>query len=223
MLNERFWSKVNKNAPNGCWEWTAYRSPKGYGRFQTGTLEGPRFAHRLSYEDAKGRIPKGRFVCHSCDNPACVNPAHLWLGDNKANMADCRKKGRYYGSGPARPRGESHGKSKFDSDTVTAIRRAYINGESRASITTRFSIKPSFLDDVVSGRVWRHLLGQEGSPTLAELQSAKRTAPAAKLTREVATEIRRRLSNGETGKALASAYGIHAATVSDIKRGKIWR
>lgn len=222
MLDERFWSKVDTTTPSGCWEWTAYRNPKGYGRFQTGTAEGPRFAHRLSFEAAKGRIPAGKMVLHKCDNPRCVNPDHLWLGDNKANMADCKKKGRYYRDGPLRPRGEKHGRSKGTTKSIIAIRRAYISGTSLDEIARRFSVKPTFVQDVVYGRVWRHLFGVDGSPTLEELEAARRPTPSAKINQTIADEIRVRLAAGALGVDLASEYGVHKATISDIRRGKIW-
>src|SRR4029077_19707477 len=94
MLDDRFWTKVRRGNDGECWEWTAYKSPKGYGRFQVGGIVGPRFAHRLSYEAHIGRIPEGLFVLHRCDNPACVNPDHLWLGSKADNNRDMTDKGR---------------------------------------------------------------------------------------------------------------------------------
>lgn len=87
---DRFWQYVAKG--DGCWLWTAGFGRRGYGKFWVnGHTVG---AHRFSYEIAVGPIPDGLFVCHSCDNPPCVNPAHLWLGDALANQRDCKAKGR---------------------------------------------------------------------------------------------------------------------------------
>lgn len=89
-----FFSKVNKSAPNGCWEWTGYRSPQGYGEYGKG-LE--RRTHRISFIFHKGEIGD-LFVLHKCDNPPCVNPDHLFLGTQAENIKDCSNKKRIVNS-----------------------------------------------------------------------------------------------------------------------------
>lgn len=93
--DELFWAKVDRRGPDECWEWTAARSPNGYGRFKPKGM-GQKTASRWSYEMHVGPIPDGMQVCHTCDNPPCVNPAHLWLGDHAANAADRDAKGRQW-------------------------------------------------------------------------------------------------------------------------------
>lgn len=83
---KRFWDKVNKDAPHGCWEWTAATLISGgYGAFRHRhvTLR----AHRVSYYLANGELEEGKVIIHKCDNPKCVNPAHLGQGTQKENMS----------------------------------------------------------------------------------------------------------------------------------------
>ena len=75
----------------GCWEWNRAIDPNGYGAARNDRKIG---AHRLSYEEFIGPIPKGMNICHSCDNTKCVNPDHLWVGTQKENIHDGLKKGR---------------------------------------------------------------------------------------------------------------------------------
>jgi HNH endonuclease len=76
-----------------CWLWIGGLSRKGYGKFQSG--KHTKIASRIAYELFKGIIPDGKFVCHTCDNPRCVKPAHLWIGTNSENQQDSIKKGRH--------------------------------------------------------------------------------------------------------------------------------
>ena len=98
---ERFMDKVVKRQ-DGCWEWTAKRTRDGYGSFWNGehydaqrTKPVTVLAHRWAYEHLKGEDPRGMVVCHSCDNPWCVNPGHLFAGSQKDNVYDCIRKSRH--------------------------------------------------------------------------------------------------------------------------------
>lgn len=92
--DERFWSKVDKSGPNGCWVWTAsvFKSG-GYGAFGY-TSTDIRRAHRYAWEITRGPIPEGAFLLHSCDNPLCVNPSHLRPGTTADNSQDAVDRNR---------------------------------------------------------------------------------------------------------------------------------
>lgn len=92
-LELAFWSHVERRGPDDCWLWTGRRDTWGYGAL---SFRGKSYvASRLSWAIANHAQPDG-YVCHSCDNPPCVNPAHLWLGDAAANNADKVAKGRHH-------------------------------------------------------------------------------------------------------------------------------
>jgi hypothetical protein len=224
MLNKNFWAKVDKNGPNGCWVWTAGKNNKGYGLSRARYLgyQERVLVHRLSYEDAGGFIPKGAWVLHKCDNRPCVNPSHLFLGNAKDNVADMIAKGRDVRT-PMR--GTRNGNAILTDDKVIAMRKAYIAGKNRFEVAKMFGMSSNAVSDIINGRSWRHLLGKNGSPSLDDLKAVahKNTRSSAKLDHKDVSKIKAAIASGEQCRSIAKRFGVHFATISDIKNGKTWK
>lgn len=94
VIQAAFWKRVDRRGDDECWPWTGGKSAHGYGRlWHAGKT---RVATRISWEIANGQeFPEGRLACHSCDNPECVNPRHIWPGTQSENLKDCVAKGRH--------------------------------------------------------------------------------------------------------------------------------
>ena len=146
----RFWSYV-KVAESGCWEWMGGRLPFGYGQASIGNH--PHRAHVVSFAIATGRWPRpGEFVCHKCDNPACVKPAHLFLGDPASNTADMHAKGRARAVS-----GESHYRAKLTEDRVREMRRLYDAGSDVKQLAEDFGVANGTAHAVVTRSSWKHV------------------------------------------------------------------
>lgn len=174
---ENFWAKVDKSqGDEGCWIWTGAKQGgrKGkYGAFQMGWKNQKR-AHRLSFEIANGPIPDGMMVCHACDTPLCVNPAHLFLGTAKDNTADMDAKGRRVSC-----KGSQNGASKL---TIKEVRSIYLDPRTNREIAQEYSINPNLASQIRHRKVW--------ADATADLPTQERRKPGAG-----STGYRRRLAS----------------------------
>lgn len=158
-IDVRFWEKVRRGS--GCWEWTASTNHAGYGQFllwdsDTGCGTSV-LSHRQSWEMAKGPIPEGQCVLHRCDNPACVRPDHLFLGDRVDNKADQVAKGR-------QQVGADTGTAKLREAEVLSIHSRYSAGDLAKDLAAEFGVHKSTIAAIVRGRSWRYL----GLPVVAD-------------------------------------------------------
>lgn len=144
----RFWNRVVK-LDGGCCEWTGAKIPDGYGSLQVCYKH--TLAHRFSYEITIGPIPKGLYVLHKCDNPACVNPDHLFIGTQKDNVQDCISKGRFTRSDR---RGEKCPTSKLTEKDVIYIRQSNLL---QRELAEHFGVTRQAIGDIRSRRNWSHV------------------------------------------------------------------
>lgn len=118
---------------------------------------------------------------------------------------------------------ERIGNTRLTAKKVAALLRDYIAGSTAKQLAEAYGLSPNSIDTYTGGGAWTHLLGKRGCPSLEDLRAARKLTPNAKITLEMAREIRQRLAAGETGKSLAEAYGLHPVTISNIRHGLIWR
>lgn len=155
-VTKRFWAKVDKRGPDDCWKWYASTNPDGYGRFMLKGIQEK--AHRMAWRLAFGEIPPNLCVCHTCDNPGCVNPDHLFIGSHMDNMADMREKGRAVGH-----KGQDNPRACLRGAEVTEIRKIwdYHMQVSKYGLLKRMSevydIPYSTMDKIVHRTTWKHL------------------------------------------------------------------
>lgn len=140
----RFLTFIDKQ-DSGCWIWMGGKNASGYGLFSIGRKL--RLAHRMSWEFTYGFSPDNLVICHRCDNRACVNPEHLFLGDNKDNAKDKMKKGRHI---------QSYGNTKLTISDILEIRELWLTGNySQIELAKKFNVGHSCINRVIDRNKWR--------------------------------------------------------------------
>lgn len=164
-LSDRFWKYVDKAGETECWNWIGGKDSKGYGAIHRGGGKSHMVqAHRISWELHNGPIPDGLHVLHHCDNRACVNPAHLFLGTHQDNMADMKAKGRnrslWVPGHKHTPycKGEANRFARLTDDIVREIRRLWATGlYMQKEIGAMFGIDDSTVCNIVKRVRWPHV------------------------------------------------------------------
>jgi len=140
---KRFWSKVDKQGLDECWEWTASKNGVGYGQLRINHKI--YYAHRVSWFLSYGKIPADLEVCHHCDNPSCVNPDHLFLGTHLDNHLDSASKGRKA--------------KKLTIDEVQEIQEILAEGGwTQQEIGDAFGVARETISQIKRGKTWAWLV-----------------------------------------------------------------
>lgn len=152
---------------SGCWEFDGCRNGAGYGKI-TIYCRGfhPKkkqfLAHRVSYAFHSGFEPDDLFVCHACDNPSCINPAHLFLGTAQENSSDMAGKNR-----AAPQQGELNHSAKLTESKVREVIQRIVNGEGNGKVAKELGVKHSTISEIRRGKTWQHVakkMGYEPKP-----------------------------------------------------------
>lgn len=146
MLRERLTARFTKHVEktDSCWWWRGAKKRGTYGQLSVnGKMM---YAHRAAWFLAHGQWPE-QFVCHTCDNRACVNPDHLFLGTHEENMADARSKNRIHP-------GEAHGMAKLSLDQVREVRHLIADGVPQRRIAREMACSQAGISAIATGRNW---------------------------------------------------------------------
>jgi hypothetical protein len=151
VISSMFWERTIKRGPNECWPWKNKPACKqGYGMLRVGR-KWVRYAHRVSYELHNGELPEhsheGPYVLHTCDNPICVNPHHLYLGSPRQNSDDMMERERQC-------RGSERPSAKLSEEDIPAIRQ--MAGSQRA-IARIYGVSNTAIHAIKVGKKWKHI------------------------------------------------------------------
>jgi hypothetical protein len=151
---EKFWNNIDIRSDNECWEWKnkkgtrKYAETKWHGKYTS--------CHRKAFELFNSiDIPDGKYVCHTCDNPPCCNPKHLFLGTHQDNVDDRERKGR---NKMPHSLGEDHGQHKLTREQVIEIRSLYeTSNHTYDSLAEIFGVCFSNIRNIIKRKTWAWL------------------------------------------------------------------
>jgi len=148
ITQERIEAKVLRIPEAGCWVWMGSTQVRGYGEIISNNRK--HLAHRASYEAFVGKIPKGMYVCHACDNVACVNPNHLFLGTQKQNLQDMASKGRSTW-------GEKNPMAKLTEEQVKEIKQGFATGKTDTELAKQFNMSRQGINNIRNNKLWSYI------------------------------------------------------------------
>lgn len=212
-VEERFDRMHRKDGPNGCWLWTGTVDHDGYGIF-TGNYDGLvyRRAHRYSWAfHAKGQVPEGMFVCHSCDTPGCVNPDHLWLGTVAENHEDMDAKGRRR----AVRRGNQSARALLAEANVEKI---LVDARPYAEIAQEYGVAVTTITSIKNRVSWAHVKVNKIIKNKRGSGSGHR-GKSDRITPDIVRTIR---ASSDQGKLLAERFQVSPQLITAIRKRRRW-
>lgn len=193
---------------NGCFNWLGSKNLKGYG---TLSFNGKNVkAYRMSYAVFRREIPVGLSVCHHCDNRACINPSHLFLGTQKDNMADAARKHRM-------SHGGRHSRIGLTEQRVLDMIAAYKSGMETTEVANKFGVNSRVVRSILKGDRWKYLDRER-----VQLRKPKHCG-SRKLNEEMVREIRKARDSGESLNEISARFGVTFSNISYVCSGKTWK
>lgn len=193
----RFWGNVLIG--DGCWLWLLGCDQDGYG--VTRIVPGETKAHRAAFTLSKGTVPTSLMVLHTCDNPPCVRPSHLYAGTAADNSRDCVMRGR-------NRRGDRHGRSKLTTSVVSEIRTRYeAGGVTQTELAAAFGVSQGTIGSAIRGTTWVGV----------QTEVVKRSR---RIRDDDAVRIREMLETGMTTGEVADALGLRPKTIRRVRNGE---
>jgi hypothetical protein len=223
-LIDRFWSKVEFKYKkigildlDDCMEWLASKNKRGYGYFFN-TITNVR-ANRFIWECYNGPIPKGLLVCHSCDNPSCVNPKHLWIGTSQDNHNDRNNKNR-------QAKGSLNGAAKLnETDIITILTKIYNSKYTTTSeIRKDYNITYTTVYRILDGKNWKYTSDQFCKKFNCKLIDLKKKVWRIKtnLSNTDVIDIVNLIRSGKSYEKVSNLYNLHVTTINNIITGHSW-
>jgi len=146
-----FWSRVDTKTTNECWDWIGcLNRDRGYGVIKIQQIV--YYTHRIAYFLSYKKDPKELLVCHTCDNPSCCNPKHLWLGTMTDDIRDMLTKDR-----GNKVKGIKHHNAKLTEAQVQQIRKQYASGMSLRALAEQYGVIHSTIHRIVTKKLWKHV------------------------------------------------------------------
>ena len=143
-----FWDKVEIGSPSKCWIWPYGKITAGYGEFIFSAMHF--YTHRFMWQEIHGKIPDDMCILHKCDNPSCINPAHLFLGTKLDNTRDMISKDR-------NPKGEDYNHAKLTNNHVIEIRQLLSKGIYQKDIASIYNVSQDTISAIKLGQTWSHI------------------------------------------------------------------